>query len=299
MCDERREVELSQAAVPKGPQVFSDELTATVSVVIPAHDEARVLGGTLEALHQAAIRERPHVVVVANGCSDATAQVARDAGATVVEMGAATKAGALRAGDELAACFPRVYLDADIRLSPGTLDELVTALRQDDVLVASPRIVFELEDASWSVRAFYRIYRELPYVSEGLIGLGVYGLSETGRGRFAEFPDVTSDDLFVQRLFAPQERATSPGTFHVAVPRDLSNLVKVRTRTAAGNTELAGADADTFERSTTSTSRALVELLLSRPRDLPAVGVYVAVTAVSRVLARRGSATWHRDVTTR
>lgn len=288
------------AALPHGGAQFIDETTATMSVVIPAHDEARVLGGTLAALRVAAVCERPQVVVVANGCSDATAQIAREAGAVVVEMGAATKAGALRAGDAVARHFPRVYLDADIELSPRTLDELARTLRDGDAMAASPQVVFDDGQASWPVRAFYRVYRELPYVTQGLVGLGVYGLSAAGRSRFTEFPDVTSDDLFVQRLFMQHERATSNGTFRVAVPRDLLNLVRVRTRTAAGNSELSGwGIADGFERSTTSTSRALLDLVVQNPGHLPAVGVYVAVTVASRFLARRSRGEWHRDTTTR
>ena len=41
------------------------------------------------------------------------------------------------------------------------------------------------------VRAFYRVFKELPYVRDGLIGLGVYGISEMGRARFDQFPELT------------------------------------------------------------------------------------------------------------
>ncbi|WP_432494363.1 glycosyltransferase [Kineococcus auxinigenes] len=285
-----------------------DVTTPTVSVVVPAHDEARTLHRTLAALRTAAVREVPDVVVVANGCSDDTAEVARAAGVRVVELGQASKAAALRAGDEAALTFPRVYLDADIVLTPGALDELTDTLRTDEPVVASPRVKFDTAASSWPVRAFYRAYEQIPYVREGLVGLGVYGVSRTGRARFGQFPDVRGDDLFVQRLFAPAERRTSGGRFVVAAPRDLRNLVRVRTRTALGNAELAGAApvpssagaSAGFERSTDSTVAALVRTAVSRPAMVPAVAVYVGVTVVSRLLAcsRRGTA-WHRDSSTR
>uniref|UniRef100_UPI003D7D42C8 glycosyltransferase n=1 Tax=Kineococcus sp. SYSU DK007 TaxID=3383128 RepID=UPI003D7D42C8 len=202
-----------------------DAATPTVSVVVPAHDEARTLRRTLAALGAAAVREVPDVVVVANGCSDDTAEVARAAGVRVVELGQASKAAALRAGDEAALTFPRVYLDADIVLSPGALDELTDTLRTDEPVVASPRVQFDTAASSWPVRVFYRAYEQIPYVREGLVGLGVYGVSRSGRARFGQFPDVRGDDLFVQRLFAPAERRTSGGRFVVAAPRDLRNLV--------------------------------------------------------------------------
>ncbi|WP_432547380.1 glycosyltransferase [Kineococcus sp. SYSU DK004] len=298
----------------------------TVSVVVPAHDEERPLARTLAALAAQGGREVPEVVVVANGCTDATAEVARAAGARVVELAQPSKAAALSAGDAAATAFPRIYLDADIRLAPGTLDALAATLRRDDVLVASPRVVFDVSASSWPVRAFYAVYREIPYVTDGLVGLGVYGMSERGRARFGDFPAVTSDDLFVQRTFHRSERATSDGEFVVSAPRDLRNLLKVRTRTASGNTELSrlpaaaddaggrpvpsgpgdgvdgggGGDRAAFDRTTTTTTTALLRLATTRPRLVPSVAVYTAVTVVSRVLARRRRASaWQRDTSTR
>ncbi len=287
----------------------------TVSVVIPAHDEERPLARTLRALQDAARQETAEVVVVANACTDGTVDVARAAGVRVVELAEASKAAALTAGDAAVTSFPRIYLDADVVLAPGTLDHLAAALRRDDVLAAAPRIVFDTSRSSWPVRAFYAVYRELPYVTDGLVGLGVYGLSARGRARFGDFPRVTSDDLFVQRLFAPHERATTDGSFVVAAPRDLRNLVAVRTRTAAGNAELGSlpappgapeeADtavdgADAFARTTSSTVAALAALVRRRPQRAPAVLVYVGVTVASRLRARRrGTTAWQRDVSTR
>lgn len=278
---------------------------STVAVVIPAHDEERPLARTLRSLAAQGGREVPEVVVVANGCSDGTADVARAAGVRVVELAEPSKAAALTAGDAAVVSYPRIYLDADVVLAPGTLDALAAALRRRDVLVAAPQIAFDASASSWPVRAFYAVYRELPYVTDGLVGLGVYGLSERGRSRFGDFPRLTSDDLFVQRLFDSHERVTTEGQYVVAAPRDLRNLLKVRTRTAAGNAELGTAgtqdgDVERFGRTTGSTVTALAQLLVRQPRLLPSVAVYVGVTIASRVQARRGSpGAWHRDTSTR
>jgi glycosyltransferase involved in cell wall biosynthesis len=79
------------------------------SVVIPAHNEERVIGRCLEVL-QAGLRPGElEVVVVANGCTDNTERVARSAvpAVRVVSLAEASKAAALNAGDAVASAFPR------------------------------------------------------------------------------------------------------------------------------------------------------------------------------------------------
>ncbi len=53
-------------------------------VLIPAHDEERGIAATLRVIGQG-LGPDDHMLVVADNCSDATARVARDAGAQVVE----------------------------------------------------------------------------------------------------------------------------------------------------------------------------------------------------------------------
>jgi cellulose synthase/poly-beta-1,6-N-acetylglucosamine synthase-like glycosyltransferase len=71
-------------------------------VVIPAHNEHRRLPATLAALDRQT-HQPDAVVVVADNCTDGTAQLARDCGATVVETVANhdAKAGALNAALEV------------------------------------------------------------------------------------------------------------------------------------------------------------------------------------------------------
>ena len=92
-------------------------MSPEMSVVIPAHDEERVLPRLLASLAD----PRLEVIVVANGCRDATADIARTAGVRVVELAEGSKVAALDAGDEAATLFPRAYLDADIQILAKTL----------------------------------------------------------------------------------------------------------------------------------------------------------------------------------
>jgi cellulose synthase/poly-beta-1,6-N-acetylglucosamine synthase-like glycosyltransferase len=100
-----------------------------VTVVVPAHDEAAGIVPTLAHLRQQlALHDR--LVVVADNCTDQTAERARAAGAEVMERFDHERVGkgfALSfAIDALRSAPPEVVVvvDADCRLAPGTLDEL-------------------------------------------------------------------------------------------------------------------------------------------------------------------------------
>ena len=101
-----------------------------ISILIPAHDEAAYLPGCLEALLES---DDPagltaEVIVVANGCTDDTAAVARAHQATFAEKGwpltvldlrQGSKLNALNAGEDVAGGRILVYLDADVLVSPA------------------------------------------------------------------------------------------------------------------------------------------------------------------------------------
>ncbi|GAB47023.1 glycosyltransferase [Mobilicoccus pelagius] len=275
------------------------------SVVVPAYNEERVIAACLESLApytQEGSHPRLEVVVAANGCHDRTVEIAREYDVEVLDIPTGSKSLALNAGDAAATALPRIYLDADIVLSNEAIPALVEALSGPEPLVAAPHVQFDLRGASWPVRAYYRVFREIPYVTDGLVGLGVYAVSAAGRARFDRFPDVHADDLFIQRLFAPHERLTTAGTFTVTTPRTLRSLIDVRVRVARGNTTLADTDADRFAATTGSTGRALLDLLRRRPTELPSVLVFLAVTLTARRRAARPAreaAAWERDESSR
>ncbi len=280
-----------------------DHDRTSFSVVIPAHDEARVISACLGFVRDLAPGEA-EVVVVANGCTDRTAALARAVpGVTVLELAQGGKSGALNAGDAAVTALPRIYLDADIVLSASTLRRLRDALSVPQALVAAPTVTFALQGRPWAVRSFYRAYQLLPYVSEGLTGLGVYGLSAAGRARFGQFPDLVADDLFVQRLFTPQERRTLPdATFEVAAPRTLEDLLAVRTRTVFGNAQLAAHQVDdpAFAATATGTARSLVDLVRRRRlAPLSALTYLLVMVEARRRARRRDGGAWHRDASTR
>ncbi len=148
------------------------------------------------------------MVVVANGCTDDTAAVARGYGpaVTVVETPRPSKFAALRLGDEAAHGFPRLYVDADVELSTADVRALAAALDEPGVLAVAPTRQLVLDRRPLSVRWYYQFWQKLPVVEEGLFGRGVIGVNAEGKARLGEIPDVMGDDLAASIAFEPAER---------------------------------------------------------------------------------------------
>ncbi|HEX5730902.1 glycosyltransferase, partial [Microbacterium sp.] len=97
--------------------------------VIAAHNEERVIGACLDALIRQDVLG-DEIIVVANGCTDRTAEVARGYGVTVIDLPQPGKPGALNAGDAVVSTSPRVYLDADIVAPDGAIAKLTAGLER-------------------------------------------------------------------------------------------------------------------------------------------------------------------------
>lgn len=100
------------------------------SVVVPAHNEELLLPHGLAAIAAAAARSsgEVEVIVVANRCTDATARLAQDAGAVVVESDARNISAVRNAGAAAATGDVIATIDADCVMSPSTFNEIERAL---------------------------------------------------------------------------------------------------------------------------------------------------------------------------
>ena len=280
-----------------------------ISVVIAAHDEEPVLGRCLDALLDAARPDEIEIVVVCNGCTDRTAEVARGYGerVEVIETPRPSKTAALNLGDARATGYPRFYVDADVTLPSriGQADrrssgrgECAGGLTRDgSSIFASPAAPFARTTESGG---------DFPTCAKGMIGVGVYALSEEGRGRFAAFPDVIADDGYVRMLFGTDERArVDDAPVRVYTPGRLADLVRIKTRSRLGRDQLRQRfpDLAARERATKSYRSAGTTILL-RPWLWPAAVVYAVVVVQSRRRARRQAASledyvWERDGSSR
>jgi glycosyltransferase involved in cell wall biosynthesis len=274
------------------------------AVVIPAHNESAVIGRCLDALQPLVDDGRIQVIVACNGCVDDTAAVARRrAGVVVVELATASKAAALRAGDRMAVPGPRIYLDADVVMSATAALAVMGALGHGDALAARPPIHFETFGAHWLVRAWYSVRVRLPSIRAALWGAGTYALSVEGRARFGEFPDIVSDDLFIDSLFSERETLivdTDPVVVHT--PRRTAHLLGILTRTYRTQDDVerkgGGGPVSQGQR---GQLRDLVDLVVRRPRFVVAAVAYIALIALARARAKLGgkSRQWERDESSR
>lgn len=278
------------------------------SIVIAAHNEETVIGRCLDTLLADAHPGEFDVTVVANGCSDRTAEVAgARAGVRVLEVARPGKSNALNVGDIAADGFPRIYLDADINADTAVARALVGALGDapDPPAAVVPRRELDLDGRPFLVRQYFAIHSRLPVYRDGLFGRGMIAVSERGRKRFEQFPDLVADDLFLDSQFATSEkRQVDTVATVVAAPLRTRDLVRRLVRVRRGNAAMRSAgrtgqvDSDIRAADRMAWFR---EVVVPNPRLAPAGVVYVGITVLSALLARRSSpqSGWERDESTR
>lgn len=287
-------------------QAWGDDI---ISVIIPAHNEADVICRSLAALTEGAQAGELEVIVVCNGCRDATADLARGFApiVRVIETDTPSKANALNTGERAASGFPRLYLDADVVMTLASVRRLAAVLEEDQVLAAAPRAetLFPAK-TSWFVRAYYDFWTALPYVQEGMIAAGAYAVSRRGRERFGDFPDVISDDGYFRLQYHFGERIeVEDSVSRVWAPSNLRDLIRVRTRSQIGSRQLRELHPQHFiQQAKTKYYAAAFLSALKQPRLYMCALPYVVVTCIARLRARRQGRhlktyVWERDNSSR
>jgi hypothetical protein len=277
-----------------------------ISVLIPANNEATVIHGCIEALLDQTTRRPVRIIVVANGCTDDTAGIARSLEPAalrrgfeliVLELAKGGKAGALNFGDAHMLAGVRIYLDADIRVSPDALDAIAVQLERVGCHLTAPPLKVA-PAKSRITRGYARIWQELPVVRQGVVGCGLYAVSQAGRRRWSQFPDIISDDKFVRLSFEPGERQVATGgAFVVQMPEGLRELIQVRARWCRGNRDLARRFPHLARR---EPNRYLTagRLILSRPSLWPFAPGFIFVFVLAEFVALRrrdvGISMWER-----
>jgi glycosyltransferase involved in cell wall biosynthesis len=217
------------------------------SILIPAHNEAGFLDPCLKAvLASDATGARVEVIVIANGCTDDTAQIARGFAAQfvardwplrVLDLAQGGKLGALNAGDAAAAHGARIYVDADVVVTPPLIALIANALDVAAPRYASGRPVVTAKGSVFT-RVYARFWAGAPFCTHGVPGFGVFAVNTLGRAKWGAFPDIISDDTFVRLNFTPSERLRVPATYDWPMIEGAGPLIKVRRRQDIGVAEV-------------------------------------------------------------
>src|SRR5256885_9696710 len=96
-----------------------------ISVIVPAHNEEHYLGKTLEALQRQTYRWF-ETIVIANGCSDHTADMARGRCQRLIVLSQKSLGVARNLGARMAKGQMLLFLDADTVLEPTALERIAS-----------------------------------------------------------------------------------------------------------------------------------------------------------------------------
>ncbi|MFY0682137.1 MAG: glycosyltransferase [Thalassovita sp.] len=271
-----------------------------ISVIIPANNEGPLIGHCLSALFASDAPEgEVEVLVVANGCTDDTVAQAQAFAPNAQEKGWAFrvidlpqggKMLALNEGDAQAQGDMRAYLDADVELSAPVLAQLVHALSPAKPLYASGKVTIP-QAQSWATRAYGRFYLTVPFMRHGVPGCGLFAVNAEGRKRWAQFPNIISDDTYVRLSFSPEERLSIDASYRWPLVEGFGNLVKVRRRQNLGVTEIKQTYPELLENDD-KFSYGKQRLIGTIIRDPIGFAVYAAVAL--RVKLGRNSTRWSR-----
>ncbi|MBZ8119290.1 glycosyltransferase [Roseovarius sp. LXJ103] len=207
--------------------------------MIPAHDEAGYIAACLGAVFASRLHGREmQVMVIANACTDDTVARARAAGAEVIETAQGGKLHALGLGDAAARHDLRVYLDADVVVSPDLLAQIADILDVPAPRYASGTPIVTPAQ-SFATRAYARFWQSLPFVQTGVPGFGIFAVNTGGRARWRDWPDIISDDTFARLSFVPSERVRVSATYRWPMVEGVRALIRVRRRQDRGVAQIA------------------------------------------------------------
>jgi len=228
-------------------------MSGVISVVMPAHDEEEFIAGAIRDVAEG-MRSRGQfeVVVVENGSSDATTDVAKGLVEEIPELrvlslgrpdyGKALQMGFLAARGEVVAFFDVDYYDL------GFLDRAVALIEAPGgpaVVVGSKRGEGALDTRPWPRRMVTLVFSTILKVGFGLTVSDTHGMKAMRRAAVEDFAQAcfSGQDLFDTELILRVERAGLPvgevpvevhelrparSSFLSRVPRTLRGLCKLR-----------------------------------------------------------------------
>ncbi len=167
-----------------------------ISLIVPVLNEEEALPGFLEMASELGVAE---VIVADGGSTDRTREIARAAGAGVVEAEAG-RGPQMNAGAGVASGEVLLFLHADARLRAGALDAVRRALQEERRRGGIFDVRFDGGD--WVAQTFNWIYHWRRYVGifYGDAGIFVRRDEFEAMGGYRDYP-IMEDYEFGRRLF--------------------------------------------------------------------------------------------------
>ena len=189
--------------MPSSPRpIPPDPPPPRLSFVVPAHDEAPLVGACLDAIRAAAGHHAHDVLVVDDASTDATAAVAQAHGARVLPVAHRQIAATRNAGARATRGEVLVFVDADTRITPEVVAAALSALEAGAV---GGGCAVRFDDARWHERAVTALV---------MLGFRATGIAP-GCFLFCSRDAFEAAGGFDERLYAAED---------VALSRALANL---------------------------------------------------------------------------
>jgi biofilm PGA synthesis N-glycosyltransferase PgaC len=231
-------------------RLFSDlSYFPSVSILIPAYNEEKVLRRTIETVIEASYPDK-EVIVIDDGSTDRTLQIARDAegeGVTVIHRPNGGKAVALNHGLQFARGEVIIVVDADSMVGKHTLLELVQPFRDPEVAAVAGNIKVrnrrnlltrcQAMEYIASINLYRRALDVFGSVTVVPGALGAYRREMLAGSGFYD-PDTLVEDFDVTIKALKTSRvvqASSLAVSYTEAPQALRDLFKQRLRWYRGN----------------------------------------------------------------
>ena len=184
-----------------------------ISVIIPAHNEERYIGKCLKSIKIAAreISDEVEIIVVANRCTDRTADIARRYGVEVLENSDKCISSIRNAGVRASNGRVIVTIDADSVMHKTALAEIKELLRSGKYIGGGAIPMFDRMSLGIAISGAYVALNLLPTMikSGGFISATMFWFSRKAFDKIGGFDEslVSLEDAdFARRLKALGER---------------------------------------------------------------------------------------------
>lgn len=205
--------------------------TEQISVIIPAFNEEEHVANTINALKNHA-PENTEIILVDNGSTDSTPNIAKSLGANVITKTNTTIAGLRNAGVEISSGNILVFIDADVTVTKEWGDYLqahtTEALLHEPMQITGSRCLAP-KDGKWLNKHWFNLLTsyDAPYVNSGHL-LTTRELFDKIEGFSAELKTAEDYDFCMKakEINAIVKNNPKLPVFHYGYPDTISGFIK-------------------------------------------------------------------------